>query len=183
MRIRVRVSRRAAGGKYWSGRGNRSGCKPKTGAWLVAVLLLAFPVVNACTSATGYVRAAAPSGQGYSETQNADGTFEVRFRGNEPTSIERATDFALLRAATVALESECSHFAILAMVVGSSAQANQTRPEPGKVSMTRTKPTTTITISCIEDPSDDASAYHAEFVRDSVAAKYGLPGGQGDGAQ
>lgn len=50
---------------------------------------------------------------GYSDTQLAPDVFRIYFRGNVPTSKERAEDFALLRAAELSLQRGFKYFAIM----------------------------------------------------------------------
>lgn len=171
-------------------------------ARLVAATSAVILLMTGCASApapvpTSYGPATDSVVYGYSETQIADDSFQVAFRGNRPTSLERATDFALLRAATVALANGCRHFAIAAMDVVSTdeepqaprdsapqtveeanpdlpAGRNPTRPAGDVAS-----PTAVVTISCVQDSRDEVSSYDAQFVRDNVAAKYDLPEGTG----
>ena len=50
---------------------------------------------------------------GYSETQLSENIFQVNFTGNSATSHERASDFALLRAADLTLEKGFKYFRIV----------------------------------------------------------------------
>jgi len=49
---------------------------------------------------------------GYSETQLDENIFQVRFRGNSITSLERAADFNMLRSAELTLESGYKYFTV-----------------------------------------------------------------------
>ncbi len=166
---------------------------------LAAAILL----MNGCGSGrapvpTSYGPATAFVHFGYSETQIADDTFLVTFRGNTPTSLERATDFALLRAASVALDNECRHFAVVATNVVSVDEEAPTPPAPetseepqsdqlagrdrtGRPMGDAATPTAFITISCVDDPAAEVAAYDARFVRENIASKYGLPAGRDGG--
>lgn len=50
---------------------------------------------------------------GFSSTQLAENVFDVKFSGNGFTSPEKASDFALLRSAELAIEQGYGYFAIL----------------------------------------------------------------------
>jgi len=60
---------------------------------------------------------------GYSEQQVDKEEYEVTFMGNGNTSYERAFDFALLRAAEIALEREAKSFIVSDVVNLSSVRA------------------------------------------------------------
>jgi hypothetical protein len=70
---------------------------------------LAIATLSGC--ATPYQRQTAMGG--YSETQLSENVFTVIFKGNGYTSRERASDFALLRSAEVALENGYKYFIII----------------------------------------------------------------------
>lgn len=53
------------------------------------------------------------SNGGYSHTQLSETMFKVNFEGNSYTSAELAADFAMLRAADLALENNYSHFFVM----------------------------------------------------------------------
>ena len=50
---------------------------------------------------------------GFSETQLSENVWKVHFRGNAKTTMERATDFCLLRSAELTLENGYKYFAIV----------------------------------------------------------------------
>jgi hypothetical protein len=75
--------------------------------------------------ATGYTSTGFTGG--YSETQLAPDVFRVTFRGNGYTSAERVQDFALLRAADLALSNDYTYFGILGEANGGS-QSSFTTP-------------------------------------------------------
>jgi hypothetical protein len=62
------------------------------------------------------------NGAGYSEAAIGPDEFRVGFQGNGETSLERAYDFALLRAAQVAREHGFLHFAVVDTENTSSAR-------------------------------------------------------------
>ena len=50
---------------------------------------------------------------GFSDVQLNDNIFNVSFKGNSSTSIERAVDFSMLRSAEIALTNGYKYFSIL----------------------------------------------------------------------
>ena len=56
----------------------------------------------------------APShgGDGYSETQLSETSFQITFRGNTKTTPERAYDFAMLRAAEITISKGRQFFKV-----------------------------------------------------------------------
>ena len=73
------------------------------------VVLIVIAVLSGC--ATPYQRQSAMGG--YSETQLSENIFTVTFKGNGYTDRERASDFALLRSAELALEKGYKYFIII----------------------------------------------------------------------
>ena len=61
-------------------------------------------------------------GNGFTDSQLTRDEFEVRFQGNGQTRAEQVQDFALLRAAQVALGHGYSYFAVLDVTNTSSAR-------------------------------------------------------------
>jgi hypothetical protein len=89
------------------------------GSCLVANLLV-------CSCATSYQ--AYDHHYGYSEQQVEKDVYEVSFLGNANSSYERVKDFALLRAAEIALSRQAKSFTLLDVVNLSSAQPYLTAP-------------------------------------------------------
>ena len=185
----IRGRRSRAGRRAARAAGSGTVFRPAGGVAAVIVLL------NGCAAAiaTSYAPATEVSGYyGYSEAAFAADTFEVTFRANEATSVERATDFVLLRGATVALENDCRYFDVVALNVASADEERsrelerrnpQTLEEMNRDLLSghrfsdlvydATAPTAVVVIACVEESSaEDASAFDAQFVRDSVTAKY-----------
>src|SRR5690242_17932841 len=77
-------------------------------------------VLGLCSCATPYREAT--SGKGFSDSQLSADEFEVSFRGNGQTELERATEFVLLRSAQVTLKNGFSHFAVMDSINTSSAK-------------------------------------------------------------
>ena len=75
---------------------------------LLTLILCTF-LVQGC--ATGYQKNGMSGG--YTETRLGENIFMVTFRGNGFTSSEKASDFALLRSAELALENGYSYFEIV----------------------------------------------------------------------
>ncbi len=83
------------------------------GGCLVACLLL-------CSCATRY--RPGKGHYGYSEARVGKDEYDVSFLGNKNTSYERAQDFALLRAAELALQQQAKSFHVVDVVNLSSAR-------------------------------------------------------------
>ncbi len=90
-----------------------------SGACLAAGLLL-------CSCATPYKPL--DHRYGYSERQVTNDVYEVSFLGNGNTPYDSAFDFALLRAAELALKRHAKSFILLDLVSLSSARTYQTPP-------------------------------------------------------
>jgi hypothetical protein len=133
---------------------------------------------------------------GYSETLLAPDVFRIYFRGNAFTSIERAQDFALLRAAELARERGFAYFAIVdesssssvhayttpgqsyssgsAVVTGNVATySGQTTYYPGQTSFMY-KPRTGLVIRCFAEKPEGIFTFEAAFLEESLRQKYGL---------
>jgi hypothetical protein len=65
---------------------------------------------------------------GYADRHVTNGVYEVSFLGNASTSYERASDFALLRAAEIALKHHAKSFILLDVVNLGSAHPYLTPP-------------------------------------------------------
>jgi hypothetical protein len=142
--------------------------------------------------ATGYTSSGFTGG--YSDTQLAPDVFRVTFKGNGYTSAERVQDFALLRAADLALTNGYTHFGILGEASGASqgsfttpgqsySTANvqvygrsafvtgQTTYIPGQT-FTFFKPHTGLMIKCFHGQPEGKDLFDARFVRRSIRQKY-----------
>lgn len=136
---------------------------------------------------------------GYTSMPIQDGVFRVSFVGNGYTSAQRATDFALLRSAEVALENEYSYFVILGenrdsktMTYTTPVTANTTgnlnvyggnNYAYGNYQGTTTysggntvfinKPSTDMTIQCFkEKPDISGMVYDVEQVKNNLKQAY-----------
>jgi len=112
-------------------------------------------------ASTGYRAAGRFATAGYSETQIADGRYEVTFQGSEFTRFERTTDFALLRSAELSLANGFRYFAIVADNLNA-------------VDTDVATPAATNIIQLYSEVPDEVITYDAEFVWDSVTMKYRL---------
>jgi len=128
---------------------------------------------------------------GFSETQLAENIFQVRFRGNAYTSMERATDFTLLRSAELALQHGYPYFVVIddAQHVDTSTYTTQpkattnvdvfagtaTTTYAGGETYVYRKPSVANTIVCFKErPGNAPVVFEAAFIQQSIRAKYGL---------
>ncbi len=143
--------------------------------------------------ATGYDRANLACG--YESLCLQDDLYQVSFQGNGYTSHGRATDFALLRAAELALEKGCPYFVVVEKETRSEASA-RTMPMVaqtsgnvesfGSLSATTTvsggetyavsKPSSDMLIRVLEERPDAGAAivYDAAQIQRNLRAKYGI---------
>lgn len=111
-------------------------------------------------------------GGGYSDVQLAENSFRIAFKGNDATSRTRAEDFALLRAADVALIAGFKFFTITD--ARSSLNYSGTIASGG-VHAAVNEPEVAFTITCyVEVPAGAKSPINAGLARQSIAAKYGI---------
>ena len=127
-------------------------------------LLCACLFLAACATSYGPM---AWSG-GYSDLQLGDNIFRVTFEGNSYLTPARASEYALLRSADVALEKGFRYF-----IVSESTTANIVPGSSGGASA-GSKPTVINTILCYRTRPSDAGAlvYDASAVKNGIQAKY-----------
>jgi len=106
---------------------------------------------------------------GFSETQLGENSYRIYFSGNAKTSSERASDFALLRAAELTIENGHQFF-----IVTESQDKVSTRVIGDEDSVTtQNRPRTDITVRMFDTkPQDSRIVYEAKFVRQSIRGKY-----------
>jgi hypothetical protein len=118
---------------------------------------------------------------GYADEQLNENTFRVSFLGNLPTTPERASDFALLRAAELALEHGYSYCVIAdskyeLFTVGTSIPA--TGVTTGAFSFTAavgpvSYPNPWVKVTCYKEcPQADEEIIDVRLLRDSLRHKY-----------
>jgi len=154
---------------------------------IAAVVFLAIATVAGCATSTIYQPASSDGGNGFSSTQLGENAFEVRFRGDSSTSPEKASDFALLRAAELTLEKGFDYFII---DDDENSQQTSVRTTPARSETKRTwkgatttyyggntyttsKPRARKVIVCFKEKPDwSGLIYDARFVVQSVKEKY-----------
>jgi hypothetical protein len=123
---------------------------------------------------------------GFSETQLDEDLFTVRFAGNGYTSSERASDFALLRCADLAIQNSFTYFKIVDsqsnmktsyMVTtdanfNASSYGNSLYGSSNQTTNVKAveKPRINLTVRLLKDKAD--GSYSATFIRKSIRAKY-----------
>jgi len=158
---------------------------------LITFILIVL-IVQGC--ATGYKKVGFKGG--YSEIQLDENVFKVSFRGNAYTGREKASDFALLRCAELALEKGFEYFAIIEATNSTSTSTYKTPTTTrttgsiygsdnyahGEATTTTTggqtyrlaKPSSTNTIVCFEEKPETGFAYNARMTVESISEKYGI---------
>lgn len=132
---------------------------------------------------------------GFSETQLSPNAFNISFRGNGFTSREKASDFALLRSAELALNNGYQYFIITTSdkyvnnstyttpthyntTFNASTYGNQTygsayTTSTGGQTYNIRKPSVDNTIICFKDkPNINGMVYDANFLVKSLKTKY-----------
>lgn len=144
----------------------------------VCALVLAFLTLGGC--ATAYQSKGMTGG--FSETLLAPDTFKINFSGNGFTSAERASDFAILRAADKSLEMGCNYFGVMNEADGASVSsatigtAGWSGHHAWAFSNTVpiVKPNTNLFVKCYRDAPPGMSLFDAHFIAQSIRAKYGI---------
>ncbi len=84
----------------------------------LAISAISFLIVAACATAVGTAYApAGKGGYGYSETRIEEGRYRIIFAGDGATTPETVEDYALLRAAELALASGYDWFRVFGRVI------------------------------------------------------------------
>jgi len=132
---------------------------------------------------------------GYSETRLQEDVFIVHFRGNGHTSLDRCSDFALLRCADLTLQNKFKYFVIADssqgittsyLDTGGYSHTNDTINtqdgtssgsfnafDSGSVVIQIQKPRNSYLIRCFkEKPEVNAVVFDAEFLSKSIRDKY-----------
>lgn len=146
----------------------------------VTIVVLLITVFSGC--ATAYQ----PKGftGGYSVIKLGEKSFQITFDGNFSTSLERASDFSLLRSAEMALANGFRYFIIVdsentyatgrgEISYGNYAYRSVTTRNYGREAPSNSAPTTTKTIHCYKErPEMNGLAFDAEFYTRSIKQKY-----------
>ena len=158
----------------------------------LSILILLAVFLQGC--ATSYQKKGLSGG--YSETQLDENVFKVNFRGNGYTSLERASDFTLLRSAELTLQNGYKYFAI---IVDNSYTSNSVYTTPSTSTTTTnvygsgnnaygyattttyggqtyniSKPNSSNTIVCFKEKPEGIFSYNAEFIYKNMTKKYGI---------
>ncbi|WP_445145035.1 CC0125/CC1285 family lipoprotein [Dyella sp. Tek66A03] len=150
----------------------------KTWIERTCVLIVAAAGVTGC--ATAYQSKSFTGG--FSETALSPDTFKISFAGNGFTSAERASDFAILRAADKSLELGCNYFGVMndaegasvgSMTVGTAGWSEHSAWGFSN-SVPVVKPNSTLLVKCFRDQPPGASLFDAHFIAQSIRAKYGM---------
>jgi hypothetical protein len=153
--------------------------KRASGRFALALGGLAF-VVTLSGCATAYQTKGSTGG--FSETMLAPDTFKVQFSGNAYTSAERASDFAVLRAADKSIELGCSYFGVVneadGASVGSVTLGSAGWGHGGAWAFSNTlpvvKPNTALLVKCFRERQPGINLFDAHFIDRSIRSKYGL---------
>lgn len=141
----------------------------------IAITVLAL-ALSGC--ATGY-QSKGMSG-GFSETVLAPDTFMIDFSGNGFTSAERASDFAILRAADKSEALGCDHFSVLngredattSTVSFGTANVGQNTVVASGGAFPVVKPNTKLYVKCFKGLPAGGEAFDVKFIQNSIRAKY-----------
>jgi hypothetical protein len=157
-------------------------------------LLIVAPILLAAC-ATSYQ----PEGftGGYSDMRMGNDLYRVSFQGNGYTDPDRAADFALLRAAELAISNGASHFAVVDSAsssrqgafttprtssttgtmntYGSTATYNAQTTTYGGQTFIISKPTAQNLVLLVHDPEEfGGPVYEARAVAEGVKNRYGI---------
>jgi hypothetical protein len=119
---------------------------------------------------------------GFSETMLAPDTFKIGFSGNGFTSSERASDFAMLRAADKSLMLGCNYFGVMNEAEGGSTgsftvgSASYGRGSAFATSSTFPvfKPNSSLLVKCFQAEQPGINLFDAHFIANSIRTKYGM---------
>jgi hypothetical protein len=124
---------------------------------------------------------------GFSETDLGPTSFKIAFSGNGFTSAERASDFAMLRAADKSIEDGCNYFGVMNEADGGSTSsvtiANAGYGRHGAWGSAFTtpifKPNSMLLIRCFAVQPPGAELFDAHYIAHSIRTKYQIPDSSG----
>lgn len=127
---------------------------------------------------------------GFSETDLGPTSFKIGFSGNGFTSPERASDFALLRAADKSIEAGCNYFSVINEAEGGSTSSFTTSTATfgrhsiwgNSITTPIFKPNSTLLVQCFSNQAAGTSLFDAHFIAHSIRNKYHLPESTSRGA-
>ena len=121
---------------------------------------------------------------GFSETQMSENVWRVHFKANGFSSMERATDFCLLRSAELTLENGYKYFAIVDENSSTELKTFTSAPQAhtnaygyttftGGQTFTSNHPRVQNNIFMLREKTDKAGlVYEAQFIVRSIRSKY-----------
>jgi hypothetical protein len=120
---------------------------------------------------------------GFSETDLGPTSFKIAFSGNGFTSPERASDFAMLRAADKSIEDGCNYFTVMnESDSGSTSSFTTGTATFGRHSVWGNsfttpifKPNSTLLVRCFANQTTGSTLFDAHFIAHSIRNKYRLP--------
>ncbi len=117
---------------------------------------------------------------GYTESRLGPDAFTVWFQGNRYTAASRVSDFTMLRAAELTLESGYRYFVLLGETDRTSRHRSLNTTYNGSTGFNTTenvsiKPGQEVRVQCLTDkPKGGTYAYDAQFISNEMRRKYGL---------
>lgn len=132
---------------------------------------------------------------GFEEVELERGYYRITFKGNDATSKERASDFALLRASELMKNNQCNAFKVVRASdevrtgglllpqtqttnvslssFGNTTTGNSTSTRYGGGVATLYFPKTTLEVKCVtENPDVEKGIYETDFINSSLKSKY-----------
>ena len=162
--------------------------KPLNVLGIPLVMVCLVLTINSCAT-NNYEVASSDSSNGYRESRYSEKVFLVTCREDDP---KRAADFAMLRAADLALASGCNWFVLITAKGFSETDTSTTAPivttsvdpttgtantivTPG-VATTDNSATLQFMVKILRKKPDDASVtvFDAQFLSQSIRKEYGI---------
>lgn len=157
------------------------------------IVILGMFLLTSC--ATSYQPKGIIGNGGFEDTELAPNYFRVVFKGNDATSEEKASDFALLRTSDLMIERGCNVFKVVKYTsngrssaimlpqtqttyanvnsIGNQAFGSATTSSVGGGLMRLYMPRITIEAKCSNDEIDiEKGVYDSNFINQSIKKKY-----------